>query len=1013
LIRKWFLLLPALLLLNSALEGYYYGQNKVNATRTSWSQIQTMHFDVYFPAGQDNFGRLAALMAEDTYYYLKKDFRFPAVSRIAVIFYTSRQEFQTTNIIYPILSEGVGGFTETIRNRVVVPFDGSYKNLEQVLTHELTHAYINALDTGSPGSFFYLRNFNFPFWFSEGLPEFQAMGGSDVSNNAFMLDLVINDRLPELSNASGYSAYRMGESFLLFLRKRYGREKVMDYLYSLRALNDIDKASKRIFGMEFRDLEQRWRNQLKRDFYPFIQSHALPSEFSTAKTKHREDGSYFNLAPRFAPDGSKYIYYSNRDGRFSIWSGGLFEFSRNEKLITGEASGSIEEFHYLRSGLAWFPDSKCFAFATKTTLGDKLYIADYDSKKIITQIDFPGLKSIYELDISPDGTSCVFAAQSALHTDIYQYHFNSGELVQLTSDSYSEAQPRFSPDGSRIAFASERTKVADEFRQGYFSNLRSNIYTLDLQNKVLQQVTFNGFNCTYPVWDSTGTALVYISERDSVPNLESIDLVQGKRSVLTKVLSGIYAFDFNPGYNYLVYSCYFDGGWDIYLKTAPLADLNYIDSSIPEQVVFEDTLLNSVDLSRLGLYGQKLKHKPVTDGGPLYTAKHPTEFNFNPAADSIKITRDFSWDDRPDSTAFMPEIKPYRIKLRVDSFFGGFAYSSSVGTIGNLVMSLSDVMGDHGIGINLGIAGKIKDSNLILTYLYLPYRIDYGVGVFNLMDEVLYRNTITDDYYRERIREAGLYYLMRYPVSKFLRFDFEHQLYSREYHWDSWIWTTGDDGFWLNDAFVVNGTAYDYPAEKDLVYAPALTLVHDNTLYGSTGPLLGWRAYLTLRKSFALHSNDYHTVYADLRSYTLFSRRYSLALRLVGGFSGGKTPQTFDLNGYYGIRGYDEEVTGEKIALASVELRYPFLDYLQLAFPLPITIGSLRGSLFADLGGVWDSNADFQGVQDGRLRDLHLGFGFGPRLNIGIAVLKFDFAWNTDLFRVSKPTYYFSLTEDF
>ncbi len=993
-----------LLVGSSFLHGYYFGQNKVNAAKTGWAQIQSMHFDVYFPAGEDNFGRLAALMAEDTYYYLKADLKFPAVSRITIIFYTSRQEFQTTNIIYPLLSEGVGGFTESVKNRVVVPFDGSYKNLEQVLTHELTHAYLNALDSGSPGSFFYLRTMNFPFWFSEGLPEFEAVGGTDVNNNAFILDLILNDRFPSLTDVSGYSAYRLGESFLVFLSKRYGRQKVMDYLYSLRAVNDADRASKKVFGLEFKELEQRWRNQLKREYFPYIQSHTLPGEYSTLKTKHTEDGSYFNLAPRFSPDGSRYIYYSNKDGRFSIWRGGIFDASQNRRLIKGEATGSMEEFHYLRTNLAWFPDNRHFAYVAKTSTGDVIHKADYESGEIVTSYVLPGFKAIYEIDVAPDGKSCILAGQKDMQTDLYWYDFTTGSIRQLTDDSYSDAQPRFSPDGQNIAYASEQSFYKADYRKGYFSTLHSDICIVNLATGISTRVTQDDFNCTHPVWDSTGTKLTFISEQDSIPNLEQIDLTSSTRTKVTRTLSGVYSFDLTANSNYLVYSCFFNGGWDIFLKSEPMADLTSIPYQLPNAESAPDTLLSRIDLSRLGLYGERVKHKPVTDGGPMYIQKNSTVLDFAPGADSLRLKPDFSWDDRPDSAKVMPAVKPYKIKLRLDSFFGGFAYSSSVGTIGNLEMGLSDVMGNHAIGISLAIAGKIKDSNLVLTYLYLPKRIDHGFGVYNLLDEVIYYYPGFDDFYRERIRETGLYYLLRYPFNKFIRMDFENMLYSWEYHWDYWLQASADNSAWINDIV---------PKRTDLIYEPAVSFVHDNALYGSTGPMLGWKGYLTLRKSFALHNNDYHTVYADFRSYSLFSKRYSLALRMVGGFSGGKHPQSFDLNGYYGVRGLEDDLTGEKIAMFSTELRYPFLDYLSIAFPVPITLTSLRGSAFADLGSVWNRNSAFQGMSGDKLKDLHLGFGFGPRLNIGFAVLKFDFAWLTDLSNISKPTYYFSLTEDF
>jgi len=984
------------------LSAYYYGQNKVNPSYTGWSQIQTMHFDIYFPAGNDEFGKLAALLSEDTYYYLKQDFQFPAISRIPIIFYGSQLEFQTTNIIYPLLSEGIGGFTESLKNRVAIPFDGSYVRLEQIITHELTHAYINALDTGTPGSFFYLRNYNFPFWFTEGLPEYEAVGGGDITNEAYIMDMVLNDKIRSLNDAYGYSAYRLGESFLVFLNKRYGRDKVMDYFYTLRALSDPDKAAKKVFGMEFKELETRWVNQLKRNYYPYINSHTVPEEFSEVKSHHKEDTSYFNLAPRFSPDGQKYVYFSNRDGRFSIWTGGLFESDKNRKLITGETTGSMEEFHYLRSALAWFPDNKRFAFVAKTSIGDKIYIADFAKAEITEQISIPDLKIIYEIDVSPDGESCVLSALKGMKSDLFIYSFSTRTVTALTNDNYFDYQPKYAPDGKSVAFASERSYVKEEFRKGSFSDLHSNIFMVGLGIGIVSQITNDDFNCSHPVWDSTGTKLVYISERDSVPNLEIIDLVTSQSATVTKTLSGIYSFDLNQNDSYLAYSCYYNGGWDIYLKTAPLQNLQYSVCADPRIIEPVDSLFSRIDFNRLDFYGKKRFNRAVTDGGPSMDRKGATVFDFHPEQDTIKVKHDYSWDDKPDSISVIPKIKPYRVKYSLDRLWGGFAYSSSVGTIGSLELGLSDIMGNNAIGINLGVAGKIKDSNILVTYLYLPHRIDYGIGVYNTLDEVYYLTSTPNEYYLDRRRETGLYFLLRYPLNKFFRLDFENQVYFWERHLDYLIQNETTD-IWYRDII---------SAKYDVIYAPALTLVQDNALYGPTGPLLGSRAFLTLRKSLALHGNDYQTAYLDIRSYTLFSKRYSMAYRLVGGGSEGKQPQSFNLNGYYGVRGVNSDFEGERISMASAELRFPFLDYFSMAFPLPITISSLRGSAFADIGSVWDKS-DFRGMRDDRLQDLKMGYGFGPRMNIGFAVLKFDIAWQTDLIDNSKPTYYFSLTEDF
>ena len=190
--------------------------------------------------------------------------------------------------------------------------------------------------------------------------------------------------------------------------------------------------------------------------------------------------------------------------------------------------------------------------------------------------------------------------------------------------------------------------------------------------------------------------------------------------------------------------------------------------------------------------------------------------------------------------------------------------------------------------------------------------------------------------------------------------------------------------------------------------------MHDNALYGSTGPLVGWRGMYNVSATLADGKVEYFTNYIDLRSYTLFSRRYAIALRAIAGVSTGKDPQRFNLSGYYGVRAYRDNLSGYKKAVLSAELRFPFFEYINLAFPIPLNIPNIRGSLFADLGTVFDSFSDFNATTgDGRLDDLKLGYGFGPRLNLGYVVLRFDIAWQTDLSKTSKPTYYLSLSEDF
>ncbi|HNU53741.1 MAG TPA: BamA/TamA family outer membrane protein [Candidatus Syntrophosphaera sp.] len=1001
-----YILLLLLLLAAGASPAYYFGQNKVNLVPEEWSTLQTMHFDIYYPRGEDEFGRVVALMAEETYYTLKDQLTFPIGSRIPVMFYSSKTNFQSTNIIYPLLTEGVGGFTESLRNRVAIPFDGSYSDLEELLAHELTHAYTNALEDGVANALRSMRPTSFPFWFSEGLPEYLSIGGESDYNNMFILDMVVNDKLPPLQNLGGYYAYRLGESFLAYLARSYGKDKVTEYYYTLRSSNGLDNATKKVFGLEFEDLESRWRYQLKRDFYPLVESQGIPVENLEKRSDSKKKGAYFNLMPRFSPDGSRYVWFSSAESRYSVWMGSLHGLSEPRRILKGEATGKIEEFHYFRSNLSWFPDNRRVAFAAKTANGDRIHILDVDRRKIVRSIAPAGMSAIYELDVAPDGRSLVFAGQQGMRCDLFLMDLESENLTRITNDLYNDLQPRFTPDGQSVVFASERSRDPETKRRGLFANLNRDIFSLNLADGELTQHTFEKKDCSFPQVDAKGQNLYYINSDGGVSNIFALDLKGGGRAKVTSVLSGVYSADLSPDSRHLLLANYFDGAWDIYFKDRSLDTLRFSAYPAPRTVALEDSLLAGIDLGELDRYGKREAVKPRrVNPAAGFATRDPflTEFpTFEyTAEDSLLLQRDFSYDDRPQTKDNPPVVKPYRARFSLDSLWGGLAYSPTVGTIGYVELSMSDMMGDHGIGINAGVSGKLEESNLALTYLYLRQRMDYGIGVFNLNDEYFFREVVpgpnNDIWFRYRERQSGGYFLLRYPFSRFLRLEFDQMVYQR----GSYLYQLGDS------------LEVELASDLDLVYSPGFRLVHDNALYGSTGPLLGWRLYYDLNTTINDGKIDYVTNYLDWRSYTLFSKRYSIALRGITGISTGPNHQRFSLGGYYGIRAYGDNLSGSKKAVLTAELRFPFFEYIDMAFPLPLTIPNIRGSIFAELGTVFDDFDNFQPFDGSKLKDLKLGYGFGPRLDLGYVILALDVTWLTDLETNSRPTFYISLSEDF
>lgn len=1000
---KRILFLALLFLLAINLSAYSYGQNKVQKSKIDWKVIETKHFDIHYAKEDDVFGETIAYIAENAFYHLNSYFKTPLQRRIPIIIYQSKQEFQTTNIIYPLLSEGVGGFTESIRNRVVVPFDGSYKKLEEVLIHELTHAYVNDIT----GNFLLNPLFDssfgmLPFWFSEGLPEYLSIGGEDVYNNMFVLDLVLNDKLYPISYISGYYAYRLGEAFLTWLGEEYEEEMPARFFYQLRISSDIDTACQRMFGQKFEDLEKRFHLYLKRKYFYIVQEHTLPLEKADRLTKFEDFKANMNYSPRFTPSTDKVLFFSNKMSRTGIWEVSSYDSKKRPKrLMQGELDARFEEFHFQRSNISFFPNGKDIAFVAKTTDGDRIYIFDTKKKKVKSSIFLEQFDAIYEIDVDKTGERIVFSGQENNKNNLYIYNLSDKSLTQITNDYYEDSQPRWSNDGAKIVFSSERSFKEQSRYEHIFSKLNKNIFLYDLEDESFWQLTFSDANCSFPVWTSKDDEILYVSEEGGISNFKLFNIQNSTQASLDKFYSGVYDADLSHDDDMLVFSCFSNGAWDLYVLNKPFSFLEYKDAEPIKQCNFVDDFYNQFNIQGFELYGKmpSIKAKEKT--------KYKKEINYHRVdRDSLdyyrmrNIEAIAKIEERPDSTNYYsPLIKKYQPKLKIDSFWGGMAYSSSYGTIGVVQLGLTDLMGNHALGINAELNGDLKDSNFIFSYLYLPYRIDYGLAVYKTSDDAIYYDRQNDLYYRLIERQLGSYFLLRYPVSKYFRVDLEQSVYEYQEDWARW---NNAGQYWIN-----------LDKKSIMNYSPTISFVYDNALYSSTGPASGIRAFYLFKKNFAKENYEFVTHYADLRFYKALSERFSLANRTIIGHSYGDNPQKFNLLGFNGIRGNNNDKIGDTKVMNTLELRYPFVDYLKLGFPLPITIGDIRGAIFTDLGSVWDKGDSFQGISNGKLKDLNLGFGFGPRMNIGYFILRLDIAWNTNLVKHGKPSYYFSINQEF
>ncbi|MCI0530959.1 MAG: hypothetical protein L0Y74_03280 [candidate division Zixibacteria bacterium] len=694
---------------------FYFGKNKVQYTQFDWQVLKTDHFEVYFYPEEEELAQLGARVAEEAYATLRQKFNHQIFDPIPFIVYSSPHYFVQTNVVPGLLPENVAGFTEFIKGRMVIPFDGSYSDFAHVIRHELVHVF--QMDKLSYLSHKY-RKINmspFPLWFTEGIAEFWSKPW-DSQADMILRDLVISGDLVSLENMfaiyGSYLMYKEGESFCHFIADTYGEERLTMLFDEYWRGKDFTEVTAYVTGRNISQLGKEWEFYLKKKFFPDLNDRELPDRSATQLTR---DG--FNLSPVVIP--------LNRDGKPENW----IAFTGNKRgystlylmppggeseelhtLIKGERSADFESLHLMKSRISANRNGE-IAFASKSGDKDVLYVYDIYKRKITASFEFPSVIGISSPCWSPSGDEICFAGvEIGGFSDLYIWKLSERRLTPITDDIYQEKDPAWSPDGNRIIFSSDRGSSG---QQGYL-----NLYSFNLETGAASALTVGNFHDLNPAWSPDGRNVIFTSDRDGAFNLYAIDSL-GIISQLTSFLTGAFDPCFSPDHKNIVFSGYQNAGFQLYSISL---DSSKIGNSIEPQPVVQYDAQSQWEPEGLAL--------PSRQG-------------------SVKYQKKFSFDLAQSAVAY-------------DAFFG---------TGGGFQAAVSDMLGNHQYVFILNNSGDTKDDflssfNLAVVYTNRTRRINYGYGVYHFYDR--YFDDVEGDYEQ---RQYGAAIHGSYPFSKFQRLE--------------------------------------------------------------------------------------------------------------------------------------------------------------------------------------------------------------------------------------------------
>lgn len=937
-------------LISSKAEAQYFGRNKVQYNDFQFKILHTPNFNIYFYPEEEKGARLAAILAER--WYKRQSFYFgdSLQGKQPLILYGSFPQFVQTNIISGLISEGIGGVTEPLKRRIILPLAGPLSETDHVIGHELVHAFqydiTGAMKSTAGGQTPRLERL--PLWFVEGMAEFLTLGPNDPFTAMWMRDAVLNEipTIDDLNNPE-FFPYRYGDALLAYIAGKWGDKKIADLLTTSAYMGNIDTAIDTLFNISSDSLSKQWANSLHNQYDSLKSVTKNPSDYGT-KLISSENGGELNIAPVLSPDGKNLVFFSSKN----LFAIDLFladaktgEIKRT--ILSTEHDPHLESIEFINSAGSWNPAGDKFVFPAVTKGRPILSVINIHNGDIEKERKFGDLGEILNPSWSPDGRYIVFSGIKGGLTDLFIYDLQTDSLRRITNDAYAEIQPSWSPDGHKIVF------VTDRFTTD-LNDLAVGNYQLALLDPVTGEIsrinTFKDAKNINPQWSADGKSIYFLADPQGITNIYKIDLDSQNITQLTNLFVGI-------------------------------TGITAISPALSVAGKNDEIVVSAFEKRQYNIYrfDQINPEKPVELSGPNPAILPPeikaTTLLVNSFADpkfGLMSDSSFNVTDYSPSLSLSGISQP-NVAAGIDAF------GTYVG--GGISLLWTDMLSDHTLSTALQIQTNpgisiFNSISAFAGYLNTAHRWNWGVAVQQLPLIYLGFGAGYQDIngepayveqrliYQETHRQISG--ILMYPFNQVMRVEF-----TGGYQNISYTNSVETRAASLNTGQLLIDKTEDLPSPSAINLGTAsAALVYDNSYYGATSPLLGTRYRLEADQN--LGTLIWTDILADYRKYIMPLRPFTLAGRILhlGRYGSSADDQRLYplFLGYPDlVRGYQygtytnggpsfDKLLGSKVIVANFELRFPLLGVFGLGEGFygyfPIELGG-----FFDTGVAWDQSS--------------------------------------------------------
>ena len=202
----------------------------------------------------------------------------------------------------------------------------------------------------------------------------------------------------------------------------------------------------------------------------------------------------------WSPDGTRIAFSSDRDGDYEIF------------VMNPDGSGTVQLTHNdaLDWAPQWSPDGTRIAFSRELVDGNsEIFVMNADGTDPVRLTD--NAHQEWTASWSPDGTRITFDSDRDGDYEIFVMNADGTGAVQLTHNNALDWAPQWSPDGTRIVFESDHEGYSDADSGLHYP---LDVMVMNADGSGLRPLAQHSAYDSGGSWSPDGTQVAFTSDRD-------------------------------------------------------------------------------------------------------------------------------------------------------------------------------------------------------------------------------------------------------------------------------------------------------------------------------------------------------------------------------------------------------------------------------------------------------------------------------------------------------------------